>query len=620
MGVVYLARSDSGEPRAIKVLHAELSSSQELRARLEREASVLQRLRGDRSATVYEVNTSVERPYLVMEYVPGQSLDKYVEENGKLSGVLAWAVMDALLEATEMFHAEGVTHRDLKPSNVMLGEDGVKIIDFGISGLVGSSLTELGSTPATTLWSSPEQMNGAEVGTASDVFNLGMLFVFAWTGKHPFEATKRDAAMLKLMSGAPNLDGVPSRLGQIIAECLAKDPARRPSAREVRDRLHAISRSSSNSDSGSGNRDRGSLTGTVLVNVAEEIAMRSPQQPRQGVALNYRRVSIVAIALLLLLIGAVVSTRRGDGGTKQSATESTDTVDTSVATVPIGTLDDFRTFRQLEEPSVAVFSSLELNLRLDPRHIENGTEGLFQLKWFDSKCKQQPGKSENYLPIIVQFASPDSQLVGEFQVALNHVAQLLQDSESPLSGSIDAQFVSWNGKDVSPIRSKIKSNREGNVPEDVDTRNDDLLGNFGLEKPQWRPLRITLSESDSADVDSRREKLEEPVRNLHSGIPSGFLVDLGWAIPNNKPTSFDPKEIDAAAVTVSSEHWKGVNTEGVLLTLVRAILLGLGSPLDAGFSGVMSVSNGEFLRENYGFGGADYELASVLGHQQSKNC
>ena len=100
MGTVYLARSASGEARAIKVLHRELSGSQELRLRLEREAKVLKQLQGDRAATVYDVNTTAGRPYLVMEYVRWLSLDKHIEKIGKMSGLLAWAVIDALLEAT----------------------------------------------------------------------------------------------------------------------------------------------------------------------------------------------------------------------------------------------------------------------------------------------------------------------------------------------------------------------------------------------------------------------------------------------------------------------------------------------------------------------------------------
>jgi len=616
MGTVYLARSASGEARAIKVLHAELAGSQELRLRLEREAAVLKRLRGDRSAAVYEINAAAERPYLVMEYVSGLSLDKHIEKYGKLSGVLVWAVMDALLEATEMFHAEGITHRDLKPSNVMLGEDGVKIIDFGISGLMGSSLTEIGSTPATTLWSSPEQMNGAEVGQASDIFNLGMIFAYAWTGSHPFDAAKRDAVMLKLMTGEPNLAGVPSRLRQIVADCLAKDPAQRPSAREVRDRLRLISRSSSNSDSGSRSGDLGSpLTGTVLVNVAEEIQMSSRQQPRQGVALNYRRVSIVVTALLVLLFGAVFASQRNDSGARENATESAAAVATSEATVAVGTLADFKTFRQLQEPGPAVLETLEVDLTQSERFEKEKKNDRYGLEWFDGKCKKN-GTFEDYDPIIVQFISPDNQMVDEFRVALDHVARLLEDSKSVLSGTIDTQPVILDAIDTAPIESEIS----GNIKVETKERNDKIKQNFKLTKDGSRPLRITLSDTARTDVDSRRTNLEAPVRNLHGGLPSGFLVDLGWAVPAREKLSFDPKEIDAAAVTVSSEHWKGVSTEHVLLTLVRALLLGLGSPLDSGSSGILSVNNAEFLRNNYGFSVADYELATELGYRRDGEC
>jgi len=619
MGTVYLARSASGEPRAIKVLHAELSGSQELRSRLDREAAVLQRLRGDRSAAVYEVNTTADRPYLVMEYVPGLSLDKHIEQYGKLSGVLAWAVMDALLEATEMFHAEGVTHRDLKPSNVMLGEEGVKIIDFGISGLVGSSLTEIGSTPATTLWSSPEQMNGSEVGQASDIFNLGMIFAYAWTGRHPFEASKRDAAMLKLMTGEPKLDGVPSRLSPIITECLAKNPNQRPSAQEVRNRLRSISRSSSNSDTGSRRGDMVSpLTGTLLVNAEEQIRAETRERSHSRASMKYQPALIAAtVVSVLLLFGLVVSMRgSGDDDRDAQAVSETSLDDSSPEpTSAVKTLDELRVFPRSLSSGGASVNELLLDLTNNSRFQREKRNQPYGLKWFSGKCKRNPRSVEPHLPIAMQFSSPNSQFVEEFEVALSHVRRLLADSGSPLAGSMDGTYrVVGNGEPMPAIFSALSS------PGQAESRNLELSRQFGLASVSERPLRIVLSTARASEVDSLRLELDEGLRTVQSALPSGIAVDYGWAVPARRKLAYDPKEIDAAAVTVSYEYWAEVSTEKLLLVLARALLLGLGSNLDSGINSVVSVRGGEFVKSDYEFGAADLDVARMLGFAETATC
>ena len=624
MGTVYLARSASGEARAIKVLHAELSGSQELRLRLEREAAVLKRLRGERSAAVYEINTTAERPYLVMEYVSGLSLDKHIEKYGKLSGVLVWAVMDALLEATEMFHAEGITHRDLKPSNIMLGENGVKIIDFGISGLMGSSLTEIGSTPATTLWSSPEQMNGAEVGQASDVFNLGMIFAYAWTGSHPFDAAKRDAVMLKLMTGEPNLAGIPSRLRQIVADCLAKDPAQRPSAREVRDRLRLISRSSSNSDSGSRSGELGSpLTGTVLVDVAETLKSRPRGQVGERKLLKNRQIAGAAVVLVLVAV-AIAIAKRGEEPRRNSASPTSSTQVELVQ--PPRSLEDLRLFPRSLDAGTAAVQALVLDLRNDARHLRADDKNKstaqsareFDLAWFNGKCKRSSRTVEAHQPIVIQFSSPGEQKVEEFGVVLAHIRELLRGSGSVLADSLDGSFsIIGNGKELSAVDSTIDANA---IETSVSTRNANIKELFGLSETQSRPLRITLSNLSSIQLGATRDAFSDPIRPLQVNVPSGFAVDYGWAVPARRQTYENPKEIDAASVTISREHWQGVAVEQVLAVIARGLLMGLGSGVDTASQSLLSVAGGSFVKNEYEYGTADFQIAAILGYEEKGDC
>jgi serine/threonine protein kinase len=617
MGTVYLARSPSGEPRAIKVLHAELSGSPELRARLEREAAVLQRLRGDRSAAVYEVNAMAERPYLVMEYVPGLSLDKHIAKYGKLSGVLAWAVMDALLEATEMFHAEGITHRDLKPSNVMLGGDGVKIIDFGISGLAGSSLTEVGTGPATTLWSSPEQMNGAAVGPSSDVFNLGMVFAFAWTGKHPFDAAKRDAVMLKLMTGEPNLEGVPSRLHPLIIECLRKNPAERPSVAQVRASLGTISRSGSGSNSGSaGSSDAAQFTGTVIVDVQRQLDNEAARRlDKRNSSKTLKPISIGILIGALVVGGIGFSALNSGSDTPQETSIVGGSSDNGNSKISEKSLADFEAFPRVSDGGVADPRGLVIDLTSVSRFQAAGTGRAYNLRWFASKCRAKLRTVESFSPIRMQFSTSDPGIEPEFVVVLTHLRKLLQVSASPLADQLDGNFeLVRNGQTVSAIFSSIQN---GNA---AGERNRRLMELFNLVDDESRPIRIVLSDISATEVDGLSATYEPVVRSAQSGLPSGVAVDYGWAVPFKRKTSFNPKEIDAAVVTFSREYWDGVTTEQRLLVLARGMLLALGATVDENPSSILSVKDGLFSKDRYEFGDADLQITAELGYQETPTC
>lgn len=276
MGTVYFARSVDGSRLAIKVLRPELADVPEIRRRLAREAEALKRLAGEYTARVFDVNAEADCPYFVMEYVPGLTLDKHVTQFGPVSGGLAWAVVDALVAATAQFHSEGVTHRDLKPSNVIVGPDGVKVIDFGVSRLAElASTTEAGAVTGTLTWSSPEQALGDATGAPSDVFNLGMIVAFAYSGRHPFGEGTPAALMYRIVHEEPDLAGLPIRLGDIVEDCLAKKAADRPTASEVLIGVRAISRSSSNqgAHSQSTNDSRG-VERTLLVNVEQELGLQ----------------------------------------------------------------------------------------------------------------------------------------------------------------------------------------------------------------------------------------------------------------------------------------------------------------------------------------------------------
>jgi len=245
-GVVYKAVNSDGLVAAIKVLRPELIDSPLVRERLRREAEVLKRVKGGRTAEVFEVEADIDTPYIAMELVEGVSLNEFVEKNGPVKGAFAWAMVDALVEALQSIHAAGIIHRDLKPSNIIVGPDGVMVVDFGISVIQDvASSTQTGAMIGTVAWLSPEQITGQRATEQSDVFNLGMVLAYALTGRHPYGEGRPDAVMFRIAHGEPNLDGLPAKFSNLVKSCLTKDPNNRPSLRAVGLILSDVSRGDS---------------------------------------------------------------------------------------------------------------------------------------------------------------------------------------------------------------------------------------------------------------------------------------------------------------------------------------------------------------------------------------
>lgn len=235
--VVYLGRLPDDGRVAVKMLHRELAGSRAVRDLLRREAAALSRVRGHHVARVIQVDAEAERPYIVTEYVPGESL-AYIVERSPLPGALLASVLAGVAEALEDIHAAGIVHRDLKPSNIIFGPDGVRVVDFGISALDEfSGSTRTGVLLGTPAWLSPEQAVGHAVTPASDVFNLGLLIAFLASGRNPFGQGRPDAMLYRVVNEPPDLTDIADDLRSLAARCLAKGPEDRPTPREVRAEL-----------------------------------------------------------------------------------------------------------------------------------------------------------------------------------------------------------------------------------------------------------------------------------------------------------------------------------------------------------------------------------------------
>ncbi|MGY5069206.1 protein kinase domain-containing protein [Streptomyces griseus] len=238
MGVVYLARSAGGTLVAVKVIRAEHAADPGFRARFRREAEAAARITGPWVVPVLGADTEAHEPWLATAFVPGPSLAEVVGAGGALPEATVRALGSRLAAALVAVHEAGLIHRDVKPGNVLLALDGPRLIDFGIARHEGATaLTTNGAVIGTPGYLAPEQASAAPPGPPADVFSLGCVLGYAAAGRPPFGEGGGAGALFRTIHEEPDLTGVPPGLAPLIAACLAKDPAARPTASRVREAL-----------------------------------------------------------------------------------------------------------------------------------------------------------------------------------------------------------------------------------------------------------------------------------------------------------------------------------------------------------------------------------------------
>ncbi|MHB6911182.1 protein kinase domain-containing protein [Streptomyces sp. DB-54] len=235
MGTVFLARTSSGRPVAIKLIHPQFAADDEFRIRFRQEVAAARRVSGAFTAAVVDAAPEAEQPWMATTYIQGHTLARRITTKGPLSGAELRRLAIGLAEALRDIHRVGVIHRDLKPANVVLSPEGPRVIDFGISRAVDQqTLTVTGRVIGTPPFMSPEQLQAPRgVGPRSDVFSLGTLLAYAATGHGPFDADSPYIAAYQVVHEEPSLDDVPVPLRTVVESCLAKEPDARPSADEL---------------------------------------------------------------------------------------------------------------------------------------------------------------------------------------------------------------------------------------------------------------------------------------------------------------------------------------------------------------------------------------------------
>lgn len=234
---------------AIKVLKPHLAHNGAARRRFAREAQSAAAVVHEHVIPIHDVLTDGDTPYLVMQYVPGQSLQARVDERGPLDGKEVLRIARQAAAGLGAAHAQGVVHRDVKPANILLEEsvERVLISDFGLARTVDdATLTRTGVVAGTPHYMSPEQATGQPVDHRSDLFSLGSSIYFMCTGRPPFRAEHALAILNRICNDQHrpvdevNSD-VPAELAEIVDRLLSKNPADRfRDAPELERHLDAI--------------------------------------------------------------------------------------------------------------------------------------------------------------------------------------------------------------------------------------------------------------------------------------------------------------------------------------------------------------------------------------------
>ena len=236
-GVVYLGRDPAGRNLAVKWLRPDLSGDEVSVSRFLREVQVAQQVAPFCTAAVLGTGVESDRPFIVSEYIEGPSLQQVSQEEGPRTGSALHRLAVGTATALAAIHQAGIVHRDFKPANVLLGADGPRVIDFGIARALNATSTISSMPVGTPSYMPPEQIMGHTVGPAADLFSWAATIVFAASGRPPFGSDTMHAVINRVLNQPPDLGGLDGPLGGVVAACLSKNPAQRPTAEQVLMRL-----------------------------------------------------------------------------------------------------------------------------------------------------------------------------------------------------------------------------------------------------------------------------------------------------------------------------------------------------------------------------------------------
>ncbi len=234
MAVVYKARCHRlNRLVAVKILKDELTQDEDFRRRFHAESQAVGALSHPNIVSVYDVSTTDEADYIVMELIDGISLKQYMEKKGILNWKETLHFAIQIAKALDHAHSRGIVHRDIKPHNVMVLKNGsVKVADFGIAQVMSKPNTLTKEALGSVHYISPEQAKGGRVDSRSDLYSLGVVMYEMMTGRPPYDGDTPVAVAIQHINGNAAMPStlnpnIPGGLEQIIMKAMEKEPERR---------------------------------------------------------------------------------------------------------------------------------------------------------------------------------------------------------------------------------------------------------------------------------------------------------------------------------------------------------------------------------------------------------
>jgi tetratricopeptide (TPR) repeat protein/TolB-like protein len=298
MGVVYEARDTRlGRTVALKFLPQQWSHDEGAKQRFVREAQAASATHHPNICTIHDIGTAADgQLFIVMAYYEGLTLKQRIEGGGPLPLADALDIATQVADGLAKAHAQGIVHRDVKPGNLILTEDGVRIVDFGLATFADAlQLTLPGSTVGTAAYMSPEQVRGAAADARSDVWAVGVILYEMLTGRVPFRGTYAEAIAYAIRNDAPapvreQRPEVPEEVEQLVFRALHKDPGvRYQNGRELARALRQA---------------RGHTVPLELHTQPIDVPARALSAPRRHRRLTRWAASLAAMLLAVALAGA----------------------------------------------------------------------------------------------------------------------------------------------------------------------------------------------------------------------------------------------------------------------------------------------------------------------------